>query len=165
MCQTGECLGRSRGGLTTKVHLSCGKDAKPFSVHISAGQASDSKHLEAVLDAIRLPHKGPGRPRKRPDRCTTDKGYSYARCRQSLRRRGIKSLIPERKDQRENRLKKGKKGGRPVAFDREHYKNRNLIERCHLRLKQFRRFATRYEKRAESYLAVATIAAIFVWIK
>jgi transposase len=147
------------------VHLSCGRDAKPFSLHLSAGQASDSRHLESTLDAIRLPHPGRGRPRKRPDRCTTDKGYSYARCREALRRRKIKGLIPERADQRKRRLAKGRRGGRPVAFERERYKMRNLIERCILRLKQFRRFATRYEKRAESYLAVATIAAIFVWIR
>lgn len=118
-----------------------------------------------VLDAIRLPHPGRGRPRKRPrGRCVADKGYSYDRCRAGLRRLGIKMMIPERDDQITNRKKKGPKGGRPCSFDKTVYGDRNLIERCILRLKQFRRFATRYEKLAESYLAVATICSIFVWI-
>jgi len=151
--------------LTTKVHLSCGQDAKPFSLHLSAGQASDSKHLDKVLDAIRLPRHGRGRPRKRPGRCIADKGYSYACCRADLRRRKIKAMIPERADQIRNRLAKGGRGGRPVRFDKAQYRMRNCVERCILRLKQFRRFATRYDKLADNYLAVATIAAIFVWIR
>jgi transposase len=131
---------------------------------LSPGQASDSRYVTAVLDAIRLPHPGRGRPRKRPRRVVGDRGYSYGRCRAELRRRGIKTTIPERKDQINNRNKKGRDGGRPITYDKAAYRNRNLIERCILRLKQFRRFATRYEKLAENYLAVVTVCSIFVWI-
>lgn len=132
---------------------------------LSAGQESDSRYLGRVLDAIRLPHVGRGRPRKRLARCVADKGYSYGRCRQELRRRGIKAMIPERRDQIANRKKKGRKGGRPCAFDGAAYRNRSLVERCILKLKRYRRFATRYEKLAEIYLAVALVAAIFEWIR
>jgi transposase len=135
-----------------------------LSAVLSPGQASDSRYLDKVLDAIRLPRRGRGRPRKRPGRCVADKGYSYLRCRADLHHRGIKAIIPERDDQIKNRKKKGRKGGRPAKFDKAAYRNRNLVERCILRLKQFRRFATRYEKLAENYLAVVTIASIFVWI-
>jgi transposase len=136
----------------------------PLSAVLSPGQHHDNRHLTDVLDAIRLPHSGRGRPRKRPGRCVADKGYSSRQCRAQLRGRGIKTMIPERDDQIKNRKKKGTKGGRPCSFDKDVYRNRNLIERCILRLKQFRRFATRYEKLAESYLAVTTICMIFVWI-
>jgi len=93
-----------------------------------------------------------------------DKGYSYPRCRAEVRARGVKALIPERCDQIMNRKAKGRKGGRPLKFDPEQYHDRNLIERCILRLKQFRSFATRYDKLADHYLAVVIIASIFVWI-
>lgn len=73
-------------------------------------------------------------------------------------------MIPERKDQRESRAKKGRKGGRPRAFDKEQYRRRNVIERCFCRLKQWRRIATRYDKHAETYLAFVTLASIILWI-
>jgi transposase len=121
--------------------------------------------MEPALDAIRVPRCGKGRPRKRPSKLRNDKGYSYPRCRKALRRRGIKHLIPERRDQRKNRLKKGSEGGRPVVFVHAEYAKRNVVERCILRLKQFRRVATRYEKRASNFLAMVTLAAIILWTR
>ena len=112
--------------------------------------------LEATLDAVRVPRKGRGRPRKRPGKLRGDKGYSYARCRKALRRRGIRHLIPERSDQKEQRKNKGRVGGRPVVFEKAAYAERNVVERCILRLKQWRRVATRYDKRASMYLAFVT---------
>ena len=132
---------------------------------LSAGQTHDSKMLAATLDAVRVPRQGRGRPRKRPGKLRSDKGYSYARCRQSLRARGIKHLIPERRDQREQRKKKGRAGGRPVVFVAAEYAKRNVVERCILRLKQFRRVATRYDKRASMYLAFVTLASIVLWLR
>jgi len=139
--------------------------ARPLSLALSPGQASDSKWMEPTLDAVRVPRPARGRPRKRPGKLRNDKGYSYARCRQALRRRGIKHLIPERRDQREQRAKKGRQGGRPVVFVQAEYAKRNVVERCILRLKQFRRVATRYEKRANIYLAMVTLAAIMLWLR
>jgi transposase len=82
-----------------------------------------------------------------------------------LRQRGIACLIPERKNQREQRTKKGKAGGRPCYFDKQQYKRRNVVERTFLRLKQQRRVATRYDKLGESYQAWATLASIRLWLK
>lgn len=120
--------------------------------------------MEAPLDRIRIPRKGRGRPRKRPKSLVADKGYTSRRCRASLRRRGIRAMIPERRDQREHRKKLGRRGGRPARFDKERYKGRNVVERCFLRLKQWRRIATRYDKQAESYLAFLTLASIILWL-
>lgn len=150
------------------MHLACDGKARPVSLVLSAGQESDSNYLGPVVGNVRLPKAGGakrGRPRTRPRRVTADKGYSYPKCRRLLRGRGIAAMIPERKDQRAQRRKKGRRGGRPCAYRKEVYRQRNLVERCVLRLKQFRRVATRYDKRAYNYLAFVTLAAIMVWIR
>ena len=74
-------------------------------------------------------------------------------------------MIPERSDQQKQRKKKGPSGGRPVAFEAVVYAQRNVVERCILRLKQGRRVATRYEKRAAMYLALVTLASIILWTR
>jgi len=132
-------------------------------VVLTAGQVHESTQLEPVLDAIRVPRRR-GRPRKRPGRLVADKGYSYRRCRRALRRRGIRHVIPERRDQRAQRAAQGARGGRPPGFDRAAYRGRNAIERCINRLKQFRGLATRYEKRAVNYRALVVLAAIVIWL-
>jgi Putative transposase of IS4/5 family (DUF4096)/Transposase DDE domain len=71
-------LGRSRGGLTTKVHLACEQRQKPLSVVITAGQRGDTPQFQAVLGRIRVPRTGPGHPRTRPDRVLADKAYGPA---------------------------------------------------------------------------------------
>jgi len=147
--------------LTTKVHVACDGKGRPLAVILTPGQRNDSTQLEPVLDAIRVPRVGRGRPRTRPDRVLCDKGYSYPKCRQALERRGIKAVIPERRDQRERRAKQP---GRPLAFDREAYRRRNVVERCMNRLKQWRSVATRYEKRAANYRALVVIAALMLWL-
>ncbi|GAA2461685.1 hypothetical protein GCM10010388_61730 [Streptomyces mauvecolor] len=92
-----------------------------------------------------------------------DKAYSSRAIREHLRKRGIRTVIPAPADQQANRLRRGSHGGRPPAFDRETYKQRNTVERCINRLKQWRGIATRYEKTATIYLAGLHIAGIFLW--
>jgi transposase len=72
-------------------------------------------------------------------------------------------VIPERADQRANRIRRGRAGGRPPAFYREAYKQRNTVERCINRLKQWRGIATRCEKTETIYLAGLHVAGIFRW--
>lgn len=98
-----EALGRSRGGFSTKLHLSCDGRGRPLSLVLTCGQRNDSTQLGAVLDAIRVPRAGRGRPRKRPSRLVADKGYSYPSCRELLRKRGVPHTIPERSDQHASR--------------------------------------------------------------
>ena len=133
-----------------------------MAVVLTPGQRHDSTQLGPVLDAIRVPRPGNrGRPRKRPDHLIADKGYSYPKCRDQLRQRSIPHTIPERQDQRERRARRP---GRPLQFDKERYRRRNVVERCINRLKQWRGLATRFEKRAANYRALVVIAALMIWL-
>jgi transposase len=163
-------LGRSRGGLTTKIHLAGDGQGRPLAVVLTEGQRHESTQLEAVLDRLRVPRRrldgrpGCGRPRKRPKKLVLDRGYAYPKCRKALRRRGIASMLPERQDQREQRQAKGSRGGRPCRFSHEEYRERSWVERLVNRLKRWRRIATRYEKRAENYRAFVLIGCIILWL-
>jgi transposase len=128
---------------------------------VTAGQRNEAPELGALLDAIRVARPGVGRPRKRPSRLLADRGYAHDSCRALLRRRGIPHVIPERRDQKERRRRRG---GRPPKFDREAYRGRNVVERCVGRLKQWRSVATRYEKRACNYRAMVVIASLMIWL-
>lgn len=106
-----------------------------------------------------------GRPRKRLDSLAADKAYSSRTNRAALRRRGIPHDIPERDDQLANRLRKGRRGGRPPTFRPDRYRGRNHIERLMNRRKQFRAVATRYDKLACRYRATVQIADILIWLR
>jgi transposase len=161
----GEAIGRSRGGLSTKIHLSVDRRGRPLSIVLTPGQAGDNPQLLPVLDAISVNAPGPGRPRKRPDVLIADKGYAHDSTRTALRRRGIAHAIPERSDQIARRMAKGSAGGRPPDFDAELYKERNVVERCFARLKQYRDLATRYAKRAVIYRASLVLIAALIWLR
>ena len=100
-----------------------------------------------------------GRPFCRPKRLAGDKGYSYPGVRRWLSDRGIEAVIPYRSDQ----LAQHK--GLPLIFDRAAYRKRNAIERCIGWLKECRRFAMRYEKLAENFLAMLDLAFIQRYLK
>lgn len=156
-------LGRSRGGWTTKVHLAADTSQTVMSLQLTAGQHGDSPQFQPVLERINVPRIGPGRPRTRPRRVLADKAYPSRANRAYLRKRGIQAVIPEKKDQRRHRSAKGRLGGRPPAFDREIYKQRNTVERTIGRLKRFRAVSTRYDKLAVRYEATIQVAIILDW--
>jgi transposase len=160
-----EALGRSRGGLSTKIHLVADRRCRPIARILSPGQHGDSPRFIPLMDSIHIKRRGPGRPRKRPGRAMGDKAYSSRANRAYLRRRGIKAVIPVKEDQKANRCKLGSKGGRPPIFDRETYKERNTVERCFNKLRQFRAVATRYDKRQRIYQGTVDIASIRIWLR
>lgn len=143
--------------MTSKIHLACDGLGRPLALVVTGGNTNDCTQFTAVMEAIRVPRLGPGRPRVRPDHVLGDKGYSSKAIRAWLRRRGIGHTIPERADQARNRYRRGRRGGRPPAFYKQVYKRRNVVERCFNRLKQWRGLATRYE-RAEANLVFQVIS-------
>ncbi|MGP4051430.1 IS5 family transposase [Streptomyces sp. 2A115] len=158
----GEGLGRSRGGFTTKLHLSADGFCRPLSLLVTGGHRADCTQFEAVLEKIRVPRYGPGRPRAKPDSLAADKACSNSPCRRYLRRRGIRHTIPEQTDSQAARRRMGSRGGRPPGFDAERYKMRNTVERTINSLKQARAVATRYDKRGCVFLGTATVAALVI---
>ena len=137
-------IGRSRGGLTTKLHLVCDGRGRPLGMVITGGNVNDTTMMPGVL---------------------ADKGYPSKANRAWLRTRGIAATIPERDDQIAHRRKKP---GRPIDFgdqQQERYKGRNVVERCFNKLKQWRGIAMRSDKLARNYRAAISLAATLIWIK
>jgi transposase len=126
---------------------------------VSGGQRHECTQVDALLagPAVKRPGRGgrpgPGRPRRYPKRVAGDKGYSYPSARAKVRRRGIGVVIPTKANQRRN-----------SRFDTAAYRARNRVERTINQLKQYRRVATRYDKRAVNYKAMVTIAMILLWL-
>jgi len=140
-----ECIGKSKGGLTTKIHASCDGLGNPTGFHLTAGQLHDLRGSDALLPEIL----------KQAKQFIADKAYDAAtRVLDVLERENIEAVIPpkaNRKDQRH--------------YDEEIYKWRHLIENLFEKLKQYRAIATRYDKRAVSFLGGIYLAATLIWLK
>ena len=136
-----------------------------MSILLTPGQAGVNPQLLPLLDAIRVKASGLGRPRKRPEMLIADKGYAHDPTRRAPRRRRIRHTIPERADQIARRAAKGSTGGRPPTFDRDVYRQRNVVERCFNRFKQWRDRATRFAKRASIYRASLVLIAALIWLR
>ena len=137
----GQEIGRSRGGLTTKLHVVVDALGNPLRVILSAGQIADIDQAAALI-------------KDQPAGfIVADKGYDSDAFVAEITAQGSQAVIPPRS----NRLC-------PRAFDRHLYQDRNLIERFFSRLKQFRRIATRYDKLAKSFLSFIHLACAFVWL-
>ena len=130
---------------------------------ITGGQRNDGAMLEQVLGEIRVPRRGRGRPRTRPDAVIADKAYSAGVTRKMLQGRGIKVVIPQKSDQLAARKRRGSKGGRTPQLDTETYRGRNVVERSFALTKQWRGLATRYDKLAITYRAAVLLSACLVW--
>jgi len=134
-----EDLGHSRGGFGTKIHGGFDALGNPAHLHLSPGQDADITHAEEVVGE------------RTPGAVLGDKGYDSDAFVESLQKRGIEVVIPSKK----NRVT-------PRVYDKVLYKERNKAERGFNRLKQFRRVATRYEKRSRNFLGMVLVAAITI---
>ena len=138
---------------------------RPLVIAVTPGQAGDSPALPSLLRELRVARIGPGRPRTRPEALRADKAYSSRGHRALLRSRGIVAVIPEPADQAGHRKRTGSNGGRPVSYDVEDYKGRNVVERAFNIFKNWRGLATRYDKHAVVYRGGLVLAAIVMWLR
>lgn len=140
-------LGRSQGGFGTKVHVVCDGHGLVLAVWVTPGQRHESKVFEIVLLRAKRPRLA-GRSRW-PKQVAGDKGYSYQRIRQWLKRHHIQPVISSRSDQ-----------PRDDTFDPRTYRKRNLIERVIGWFKECRALGTRFDKLAVNYVAHWLVACI-----
>ena len=137
-------LGRSRGGFSTKIHLLCDGAGNPLGFHLTAGQAHESTVLDVLLDSVdkHLLDEN-GQPIAWPVSLAGDKGYRADWIDEFLLDLGIQPVIPSKKNEdRETR---------PIEFDREKYRDRNIVERLIGWLKENRRIFSRFEKTAKNF--------------
>ena len=111
-----EALGRSRGGLSTKIHLLADSRCRPLRTITTAGQRHDSLAFDLLMDGLCVKRSGRGRPRRRPDALLADKAYSNKAIRRRLRDRRIAAVIPLKADQQAGRRRRGSRGRLP-GFD------------------------------------------------
>ena len=136
-------MGRSRGGLTTKLHAVVDGHGLPIRLKLTEGQAHDGRSAADMLDSV-----GPGQM------LLADRAYDSDALRRTLAARGaIANIKPLR-----HRLS-------PTQFSASAYRSRNLIERFFSKLKHFRAIATRYEKHPANYLALVQLASAQIWMR
>lgn len=146
-------LGRSRGGFTTKIHLLCDSQGHPLAFHLTAGQDHESTALVPLLnEANEQVTDGDGEPVAWPLALAGDKGYRADWIDQTLLDLEIQPVIPSKENEDRN--------SRPVEFDRDAYRQRNIIERLIGWLKECRRIFSRFEKTAKNFGGMLKLAII-----
>ena len=136
-------MGRSRGGLTTKIHAIVDANGLPVLLKLTAGQAHDGRSAADMLG-----HMGKGQI------LLADRAYDSDALRQMLADQGAWANI-----------KPMPRRVRVLAFSKFLYRYRNLVERFFSKIKHFRAVATRYEKHAENYLALVKLASARIWMR
>jgi len=136
-------MGRSRGGLTTKIHALVDANGLPILLKLTEGQAHDGRSAADMLAGI-----GDGQI------LLADRGYDSDALRHTLKERGAWANVkpmPNRKN--------------IPAFSQFLYRYRNLVERFFNKLKHFRAVATRFEKHDANFLALVKLAAARIWMR
>ena len=134
-------MGRSRGGLSTKIHATVDALGNPLRWILTGGQVADITQAPALIDGLST------------TAVMGDKGYDADALIARIEHTGAQAVIPPRR----NRIE-------PRDYDRHLYKDRNLVERFFARLKQFRRIATRYEKLARNFLSMLNLTCAYIWL-
>lgn len=133
-------MGRSRGGLSTKIHLASNESGKAVRIVIGPGQESDYKKAKDLILGFK------------PDALLADKGYDADWLMDMAEQQGIKSIVIPPKESR--KIKRD--------YNKTLYKQRNVIERFFKKLKHWRRVATRFEKTAINYLSIIFLASTII---
>ena len=141
--QRGRLIGRTKGGLNTKLHAVTDARGRPLRFFMTAGQVSDYTGAAALLGSLPA-----------AEWLIADRGYDADWFRDALKDKGIRPCIPGRKSR-----------GKAVRYDRRRYKRRNRIEIMFGRLKDWRRIATRYDRCAKTFLSAVVLAAtVLFWL-
>ncbi len=156
--QEKQALGKSKGGLSTKLHILVEGQGKPMVVRLLPGERHEAPHALELVDDVKVKGK-PGRPRQRFGALAGDKAYDGEPLRAELRRRHVRPVIAHR------HLPDGSYPARARFFDKEAYRGRNVVERMIGRLKEFRRIATRYEKLVPNFMGMILLGFVRVWMK
>ena len=136
-------MGRSRGGLTTKIHARVDAKGRPVRLILSPGNGHDVTRAEALLDGL-----------DPKSIVIADKGYDADRVRRCIRAQGAIPNIPNKS----NRKKR-------YRWKKSIYRQRNLVERYFNKLKNFRRIATRCDKLGATFLAFVHFASVRIWLR
>lgn len=135
-------MGRSRGGLTTKIHALVDAEGRPVRLELSAGQAGDAPAAETLLEEL-----------SSGATLIADRAYDTDAIRGFAAERGAWANIPPRSIRKQ-----------AFSFSGWVYRQRNLVERFFNRIKNFRGLATRYDRRPDNFLAALKLAAIRIWL-
>ncbi|WP_376717199.1 IS5 family transposase [Halomonas piscis] len=136
-----EAMGKSRGGLSTKIHVAVDALGNPMRLLLTPGQASEYGPAPALLEGFS------------PQAVLGDKGYDSDALMEVIAEAGATAVIPPKKNRRE-----------PRDIDWHLYKDRNLVERFFHKIKHFRRVATRYERLARNYHSLLSLASAMIWL-
>ena len=136
-----QAIGRSRGGLTTKIHAIVDALGNPVALSLTPGQAADITQAAPLLEHVE------------PEALLADKGYDADALIETLDARGITPVIPPKANRREQR-----------ETDFALYRERNLVERFFGKLKHYRALATRYDKLANTFLAAVALVCVLFWL-
>ena len=136
-------MGRSRGGLTTKIHALVDAAGLPIVLKLTEGQAHDGRSAEDMFDTVLAGNV-----------LLADRAYDSNALRERLAERGAWGNIRAMP----NRLE-------PPVFSHYLYKRRNAVERFFNKLKHFRAVATRYDKRDDNFLASVKLASLRIWLR
>jgi len=137
----GRLIGRTKGGMNTKLHAICDSQGRPLDLFVTAGQVSDYIGARALLGGL-----------PKVEWLLGDRGYDADWFREALKDKGIRPCIPGRKQRKKT-----------VKYDKRRYKRRNRIEVMFGRLKDWRRVATRYDRCPKVFLSAIALAAIVIY--
>ena len=151
-------LGRSRGGFSTKIHILCDGEGHPLYFHLTPGQTHESTVLDTMLiGADTKLFDGNGQPIAWPAALGGDKGYRADWIDEYLTNLGISPVIPSKANEDPD--------ARPVEFDRDTYRERNIVERLIGWLKESRRIFSRFEKTAKNFGGMIKMAFIRQYLR
>jgi transposase len=135
-------MGRSRGGLTTKIHLLTDGKGRPLRFLLTPGQSADISSAPDLIEGMRA------------GAVIADKGYDSRAFRDLIRSRRMRVVIPSTRSRK-----------RKIPYNRNAYRERNLVERCFNKLKHFRRIATRFDRLDCHFLSLLHLAATMIWLR